>query len=222
MSKKQKQEKIVSPRGEAAWPWLTGKPDTEYKPEGTYHVALRLKTSEKTTQEFVEMLRQRHAKAVENAKSALGKKFNAKKMNAPPFSEELDKDEKPTGYTLVRFKSTASGVNAEGEAWERKPKLFDAKNNPLPDTVRIGGGSEIKVSFSIFEWDPAKNGAGISLRLLGVKVLKLVEWTGGGASSMGFEEEEGYSFQEKTPDEDSDGDDEAEGGDDGDAEEGDY
>jgi hypothetical protein len=90
----------------------------------------------------------------------------------------------------------------------RSPKLFDAKGKGIDASrVNVGGGSLIKVSFSVGTngddragyYMPSTKEAGIKLYLNAVQIIKLEEWSSGSASSFGFEEdEEGYSYEEST------------------------
>lgn len=71
---------------------------------------------------------------------------------------------------------------------EYKPGLYDAKNQPLPEGVIIGGGSQIKTNVSPFVYEGL--GGGIKLYLNAVQVVKLER--GGGAGVSPFEEEDGF------------------------------
>lgn len=94
-----------------------------------------------------------------------------------------------------------------------RPAVFDAKKKKLPEGVKIGGGSEIRVAAVAFPWDkPSEetivevvNGKktrktvkttqyGISLRLGDTQVRKLVEYSGGGDGSAFDEVEDGYTY----------------------------
>lgn len=183
---------LTSPRGLAVFPWLN-KPDTKFKTEGQYKVGLKLKTDDKLTQKFMGEIDAAMAQAVAQARTDNPTK--AKKIQAcadKPYHAETDDDDNETGFTIFTFKMTASGTSRKtGKAFTMKPALFDAAGAPLDGEAKIGGGSLIRVSYELAEFfQTTKVGAGVSLRLNGVKVIKLVEWGGGDASAHGFAEDE--------------------------------
>jgi ssDNA-binding protein len=183
---------FTSPRGLAVFPWLN-KPDTKFKAEGQYKVGLKLKTDDKLTQKFIAEIDAGMAQAVATARTDNPAK--AKKINQcadKPYRAEVDDDDNETGFTIFNFKMTASGTSRKtGKPFTLKPALFDAAGEPLDAETRIGGGSLIRVSYLLNEFfQTTKIGAGVSLQLNGVKVIKLVEWGGGDASAHGFAEDE--------------------------------
>lgn len=92
-----------------------------------------------------------------------------------------------------------------------KPAAFDSKKKKLPDSVAIGGGSEIRVASVIFPWDKTTKikvkGAdgktttetiteyGVSLRLGDVQVRKLIEFQAQGDGSAFDEDAEGFEYE---------------------------
>jgi len=172
-------EQVTTPTGVALYPWLT-KPDTKYNAEGEYKVNLVLSKEEakpliKTINDVFE----------ENLKAEM-KKQKKKDIKAanPPFSEQLDDDGKPTGNLIFKFKSKAA----------YKPAIFDAQNNPLVDPP-IWGGSEIKVNAALYPYASPMNGAGVSLKIRAVQVIRLVEGSEG-ASRFGFDKTAGYDSKD--------------------------
>jgi hypothetical protein len=193
MTTKQKTNKtIVSPAGEAQYPWLN-KPSTKFNEDGVYQVLLRLKTEDH--QEFVDNLkaateRAHKEKIVENPKN---KRFGIHY----PFKDELDEDGNETGYTLVNFKQYATGKNRKGEIFNVTLPIYDSKGKPVHKNV--GSGSVIKVAF---EPAPVQAGAdkyGLTLRMKAVQVLDLKEWSRD-AKSFGFGEEDGFEVEETEAD----------------------
>jgi hypothetical protein len=81
-----------------------------------------------------------------------------------------------------------------------RPAIFDAKNNKLPASVVIGGGSKLRLDVSINAYDGF--GGGINLYLNAVQVLELVE---GGQSKSQFEEADGFAYEGKDEDEAAEG-----------------
>jgi len=104
---------------------------------------------------------------------------------------------------------------AEGRGLVLKSKyrsaVFDSKKKALPEGVKIGGGSIIRVASAIFPWSKAEKvkikGAdgkftveesveyGISLRLGDVQVRKLVEFQAQGDGSAFDEDEGGFEYE---------------------------
>lgn len=91
-----------------------------------------------------------------------------------------------------------------------RPAVFDSKKKALPEGVKIGGGSVIRVASVIFGWSKAEKvkvkGAdgkttieesvayGVSLRLGDIQVRKLVESQGQGDGSAFDEDEGGFEY----------------------------
>lgn len=189
-------------KGTAFFPNLT-KPNTKFKAEGVYDVRLILSPEDASALEAKcaavrqEAVNQRVEEAVKK-----GKKLNPSKVKLGdlPVKPFLDADENETGDFIANFKMVASGVSKKtGNKWTRKPALFDSKNKPVDSSkVIIWGGSILKVAFEIAPFYTDLVGAGASLRLQAVQILKLVEGGDGDASSYGFEADnadgDAYSF----------------------------
>ena len=108
--------------------------------------------------------------------------------------------------------------NAEGRGLVLKSKyrsaVFDSKKKALPEGVKIGGGSIIRIASAIFPWSKSEKmkvkGAdgkttieesteyGISLRLGDVQVRKLVEFQAQGDGSSFDEDEGGFEYEGNT------------------------
>lgn len=76
-----------------------------------------------------------------------------------------------------------------------KPPVFDAKVKKLPEGVKVGGGSLVKVDVSIVWFKKSAKNYGLTAYLNGVQVLKLEEDTWG---KPNFDEEEGYEHEDTT------------------------
>jgi ssDNA-binding protein len=178
----------VTPKGVAVYPRVAGKPDTKFNDAGVWSIKLRLegKDADKLKKEIDAGIKA----SLEEARKKEKNPVKAKKIKPADAPYQEDED----GSTLFNFKMTASGISKKTEKpWTRKPAVFDAKGKPLSEDIRIGAGSVVKVSFEMSPFYTALIGAGVSLRLEGVQVIELVEYTGGTATSYGFEEEEGFS-----------------------------
>lgn len=172
----------VTPEGRAVYPHLN-EPDTQFDADGTFSTKLAIPTEHagdlvEKLEEFAEDSYKGHCK--EQRKPKL-------KRHDHPWDEEYDRDGNPTGNILFKFKmraKTRTGI-------EMRPILVDAKKQPMTDN--IGSGSKLKIAFEARGWFVPSLGAGITLRLRGVQVIDLVEWSSGkSASSLGFNEEQGF------------------------------
>lgn len=187
MATKQKLPRYVSPAGTAQYPYLN-KPDTKFNPEGEYKCKLEIPADQ--AQDLTTFLDEHFEQAVAKAKKDnAGKKI--KEGNAPYEIAE-------NGNVVVNFKLKAKVTPKNGEPFEQKPAVFDAKGKPLKD-VNVGGGSTLKIAYEVIPYFTAIAGAGISLRLKAAQVINLVEFSGGaGADAYGFGKEDGYEAEENS------------------------
>jgi hypothetical protein len=192
MTKKAKLTRYVTPLGTAQYPWLT-KPDTKFNPDGDYTVALTFRDDDG---QFSNMINNAAEESVANAKEQnSGKKI---KETGAPITENDD------GSITLKFKLKAKVTPKNGEPFEQRPALFDAKGTPLGLDTKIGGGTKMKVAFEMVPFYTALAGAGVSLRLKAAQVIDLVEYSGGGdGSAYGFGKEDGYEAKDSTTEESS-------------------
>lgn len=191
-----KKNLIATERGTFLYPHLTT-PDTKFDDDGIYKVKLNLPASEKTA-EIIEAIDAAAAEALAEAKKENASK-KTPKGSKPPKLELCDDmpyivdDE--DGSVTFSFKMKASGKDKDGKLWTRHPALFDSKGNPLAKKViKIGSGTEGKISFELSSFYQPKLGAGVTLRLYGAQILKLVEWGERDAAGLGFGvEDDGFS-----------------------------
>lgn len=201
--KQEKAPKVVSPKGTFELTIVTS-PSTKFKPEGEYLAKLRIPLE--AAGALLKQIKAAAAQALANAKKENPKK--AAKIKAGPLPYEIDED---TGTVLLKAKRKASGVSKKsGKPWKITIPIFDAKGKPLNDKqLRIGAGSEGRISFELREYFTDLAGAGVSLSLEGVQLTKFVEYVGGAsASALGFEaDEDGFSGDDlETPSEFDDDD----------------
>lgn len=203
-----KQKPSVTPRGRAIWPH-THAPDKKFKKEyGEYRV--RIAIPEADAQPLVDKIEAGIKAQYAEAKNEFtadpknkSKKFeNSKpaKIADKPYTVGEAEDE---GLVIFNFKSPAGGKRSDGTEWSRTIPVYDAQRNPLPAGTRIGGGSTIKVSYTLNPFSTAI-GTGMSLRLEGVQVLEMKEFSRT-AESFGFEDEDGYSVNENAGNTEADG-----------------
>lgn len=188
---KPKLPRYVTPAGTAQYPYLT-KPDTKFNPDGEYKLKLEIPGDK--AQDLVTFLDEQFALAQEKAKKEnAGKKI---KPGNEPY--EIDQD---SGKVTVNFKLKAKVTPKNGEPFEQKPAIFDAKGKPIMGDAKVGGGSKVKVAYEVLPYYTAIAGAGVSLRMKAVQVIELVEYSGGaGAGAYGFGEEEGYEAEDNSAD----------------------
>ena len=186
MTEKKKAERFVSPKGAAAYPYLT-KPDTKFNPEGEYKVSLIVAGDDSS--KIIALLTEKHKAAVAQVKKEnAGKRVKEGEL---PFIENDD------GTVTFKFKLKAKVIPKNGSPFEQKPALFDAKGKPLTGEPKVGGGSTIKVSYEVVPYYTTIAGVGVSLRLKAVQIIELKEYSGGGnAESYGFCEEDGFEAGE--------------------------
>lgn len=111
-----KKNTFVTPKGTAAYPWLT-KADTKFSAEGVFKTGLVVKASE--------------AKAFQDdIKAAFVEEFGQSKLAKAHLPWKEDDD----GNVVFSFKS------------KLKPRLFDSKGKAITNDPAVSGGSVIKVS----------------------------------------------------------------------------
>ena len=192
---------ITTPKGTARYPWLntadTKFGDPKYKVDLLVDAGdaadLIAKLSDKLEDYFQGILEK------EEASGKYGEIF---KEELPCFEED--------GLVQFRCSLNKDGKNRRtDETWENKISFYDAKGKPIPvaQVPKIGGESILRVSCEVNLWSMAETEgrgrdkvtnlkAGLSLRIKGVQVIEAKQGGNGdaSASSMGFEEEEGYSY----------------------------
>ena len=181
-----KLEKFTTPKGVAIYPKLSA-PDTKFKPDGEFSCKLRL--SQDDAQPLIDRIAEIHEANIKSLKESKKVK-GAVKEASPPYKGVVDDEGNETGEVEFNIKMNHNIKTRDGKEFQLFPKLFDAKLNPIPFGTKIYGGSEVKVAGFFNPFYTAMIGAGVSLRLDGVQVLKLVQ--GNDAKSMGFAEENGY------------------------------
>lgn len=124
----------------------------------------------------------------------------------PNFGVREDDD----GNNILKFKANATLKLKSGEVKNRSVPIFDGMGNVITKKVRsiLGNGSDIIVAYQLFPFIFSANNFGVSLRLDGVQVLKLVEYGGSqSAEGLGFTKHEGAFNGEDLPDEEVNEDD---------------
>jgi len=187
---------LVTPKGVAVYPHLS-KPDTKFNDKGEFKIKWQGSGAE--AEAFVKQIdaaMKASALAAQEAEKKTAKPRKIKLASAP-YTRNDD------GSVTVSFKMVASGVSKKtGEAWTRRPVIFDVNGKPYTVVPRVGGGSTVKVSAELNQYakpSTEQKGivlAGANLRLEAVQIIELVEF-GGNAEYFGFQNEGGD--EEATP-----------------------
>jgi hypothetical protein len=221
---------LFTPRGALKWPKLT-EPDhgSEKYPSkheaGEYKTKLVLDTSKKGVPEFLAKVDAHLAVAKELAAIEFDKLpvKDRKRIGEPvadePYSVVYDEEtEEETDFVEMNFKKIAGGIRKkDGKPWKSKVDLFDARMKPITKKIEIWGGTTAVLNFDLETYFvPGTGKYGVSRRLNAAQIIELVAAGGQqrSAAQYGFAAaEDGYSQDDY---EDSDGEDQADGGSDDD------
>lgn len=174
-------------KGKALW-CKVFEPDTRFVPEGEYSVQVVVPETE--AQDLCEQLDAVvQAKQEETVKEQ--PKLKAVLSTRQPYELDTDEVGNPTGNLVFKTKMKARIKSRNGQVYEQKPAVVDAKRTPMDGNTMVGNGSLIKVAVETVPYFMASNKqVGVSLRLKAVQVIDLVEY-GNNTNSI-FDEEEGY------------------------------
>jgi hypothetical protein len=169
----EKKERKVTPIGEAKWAHLhTPKAPFDAKGAPKFQIDVIFEGVEewaKWSKDIMDKIR-----ALPDQLDKDGDKI--KKQS--PIKREMDENDQPTGRFYVTFKTSD----------KFKPGVFDKFGHPIPETVLIGNGSKVRVSY--IENIYPKFGGGINFYLNAVQVIELVEYKAQNAAAYGFDVEE--------------------------------
>lgn len=190
MAKQFKKRAFVTPPVAAIWPKLT-EPDTKFKAEGEYAVKFDLTKAQAAP---ILALIDEAKKDAEDMYREAKKNSKAKVIWQDMPFKEVDDEDNPGVYRF-NVKSKASYTSKRsGKTIELRPTLVDAKRRDIdPESIQIWNGSILKVAGEVEPYY-AGGKAGVTLRLNGAQILKLVSGARD-AASLGFEEEEdGFEY----------------------------
>jgi hypothetical protein len=219
--KREKAPQYITPAGEFVWPWLNRPDDRPIKgkpQKPAYKLNIRYPANApawlKLKAKLDELVEESYDKAV-----AENPKKRKLIVRAFPYSMETDDDGEETGNVTLKLKQNASFKDKNtGAEREVSVSLYDAQLSPIDrKKVSIYGGSVGTASFSTRPYlVDSTNGAGISLDLKAVQVLKLVTQGERSGESYGFAKNDEYEGIEQGEDE-AEETSEAAGGDEADA-----
>ena len=188
---------LTTPRGVFIFPHLSV-PDTKFvKPDGEYHTKFALDADLESTGTFIELLATMLDEFINAYRKDKSNKMTPAKYKktslADLFEEDVDEEGEETGRLLFKFKLKAK-VETAKKSWFQKPRLFDSSASLIKGEVNIWTGSEGKVNVEVFPYFMQSSKTfGLSLRIKGAQILKLVSGQGVSAEDMGFgTEDDGY------------------------------
>lgn len=93
---------------------------------------------------------------------------------------------------IVNFKQKAEVKSKTGKVYEFTVKLFDCKGKEVEEVLGIGEGTECRISYSPYMWNvQSQGGAGVTMQLEMVQIIKLVKYEGGGSGGNPFDAVDG-------------------------------
>ncbi len=181
--KSRKKHPVIKVKGTAKYCHLNA-PNKRFEPEfGTYSCDLVIdKDQAEMLKNTLRPLYEEELKQVQEEHQ--GKKIEQKEF---PIKEE-------EGGFLVKSKLKAGGRRRDGSEYSLSIALFDSQGKPLPEDVKVWGGSKVNLAFRPRFWYTAMAGFGVSFDLQAVQVLELQNGgvSGVAADAFGFTSEEGY------------------------------
>ena len=183
MIKSRKKHPVIKVKGTAKYAHLN-EPNKRFESEfGTYSCDLVIdKDQAEMLKNTLRPLYEEELKQVQEENQ--GKKIEQKEF---PIKEE-------EGGFLVKSKLKAGGRRRDGSEYSLSIALFDSQGKPLPEDVKVWGGSKVNLAFRPRFWYTAMAGFGVSFDLQAVQVLELHNGgvSGVAADAFGFTSEEGY------------------------------
>lgn len=182
---------LTSPAVVCRYPRLNN-PDTKWKAEGEYSLALVLDTSLPEHAAFVEELEAVWAEALAEAQQLEPKK--SEKRADKPWKV----DEEDPALLILRPKMRAQVAKKDGTTVARRPALFDAQGQPMSSDNWIKGGSTVRANFTLAPFLTPSIGFGLAVYLNAVQAIRLVETDS--FEAYGFDAIEAPDDDDVTPD----------------------
>jgi hypothetical protein len=174
-------------KGNAQWAKVF-EPDTKFVPEGEYSIEVSL--PEEQAADVCEQLDSLAQNKLEEAVKD-NPKLKTVLSTRKSYKQEVDDNGNPTGNIIFKTKLKARVKSRDGQTFEQKPMVVDAKRTPMTQNVLVGNGSLVNVAAEPIPYVmQSTKQVGVSLRLKAVQVINLVEYASN--SSAIFDEEEGY------------------------------
>ena len=178
-----KKHQVIKVKGTAKYCHLN-EPNKRFEPEfGTYSCDLVIdKDQAEMLKSTIRPLYEEELKSTQEQNA--GKKIEQKEF---PIKEE-------DGTFIVKSKLKAGGRRKDGSTYSLSIALFDSKGQPLPEDVKVWGGSKVNMAFRPRFWYTPMAGFGVSFELQAVQVIELQNGgvSGAAADAFGFTSEEGF------------------------------
>jgi len=194
MADKKKRNTMTTPRGIVSGFTAIQKASTNFEPTGMFETQLAFDPAEVTDMiEELQALIDAEFEKVKADKPKLKKTLTKTDLG----TEELDDEGDETGRLIFKFKQKQLIETKSGDTFKKVIQLVDGRGKRVTKPVKIGPGTTAKVNFEPWAYFNAKDKVvGVTLRLIGFQIIKLVEYEGGGgpsAADMGFgAEEDGF------------------------------
>jgi|TARA_Y100000033_G_scaffold50443_1_gene60992 hypothetical protein len=181
--KARKKHPVIKVKGTAKYCHLN-EPNKRFEPEfGTYSCDLVIDKDQ------ADMLKNTLRPLYEEELKQVQEENEGKKIEQKEFPIKEDE-----GGFLVKSKLKAGGRRRDGSEYSLSIALFDSQGKPLPEDVKVWGGSKVNLAFRPRFWYTAMAGFGVSFDLQAVQVIELQNGgvSGVAADAFGFTSEEGY------------------------------
>ena len=183
MIKSRKKHPVIKVKGTAKYAHLN-EPNKRFEPEfGTYSCDLVIdKDQAEMLKNTLRPLYEEEFKQVQEENA--GKKIEQKEFPINETEEGI----------IVKSKLKAGGRRRDGSEYTLSIALYDSQGKPLPEDVKVWGGSKVNLAFRPRFWYTAMAGFGVSFDLQAVQVIELQNGgvSGIAAEAFGFTSEEGY------------------------------
>lgn len=210
-----KPKKVIrtTPEAPLKWPKLA-KAET-YKNKTTFNTQQVFPADSEYAKKLIKAIDKMADEALEKAiaedkRPQKKKDANPWKLAPKPYDNELDKEGEETGNVVFKFKANAEGKKKDGSPWKRdRLKIFDAKGKAFRLKDDPWNGTIACVSYEMRPYAAsAEVGAGVSLSIEAVQIIKLVQGGEGNAEDYGFKKrDDGFDADEAPEgDEDESGD----------------
>ena len=190
----EKQDRAVSPKGEAQWAFLT-EPQTKWKPEGEYKVNLVMDKG-KASAGFIAALEAVRDEYYDTLAEKLPKAKASKLSKREVFEDEYDEADEETGRIIFKFSSVAGGISRKtGKPWSFTPRLYDSKATLIKAKIMIGNGSILQVNYTPSAYRlNTDSSVGCKMYVNDVMIHKLVEIGGGDPGFEASDDADGFSY----------------------------
>ena len=191
----EKQERAVSPKGEASYPFLT-EPQTKWKPEGEYKVNLMMDKN-KATAAFIAHLESVRDEFYDTLMEQLPKSKASKLSKREVYEDEYDDEDEETGKVIFKFSTVAGGISRKtGKPWTFTPRLFDSGANRIKAKIKIGQGSILQINYTPSAYKlNTDSSVGCKMYLNDVMIHVLEEIGGGDSGFEASEDEKGFKYE---------------------------